>query len=184
MFAAREQRTEIGGGVRGAATGAQDLDDTIDDLVAGVADEPAERRGVPAEREGRHLLRPRQRVELHRLVPQQPRDHRVPAVRDRRPDHAQERAARDPLPVGGGQARREIRHAGADARADGEADRPRDRGGEQGGERCPRERRRERGERRRLRRHAAGGALSHLRAAAADRHQRSEEPRRNGESFL
>lgn len=58
VFPAREQRTQVGGGIRGAASGAQDLDDTIDDLVSGCADEPAERRGLLAEREGRHLLRP------------------------------------------------------------------------------------------------------------------------------
>lgn len=42
------------------------------------------------------------------MVPPIPGDNRVPPVRIGRPDHAQERETRDPLPARGGQKRRQV----------------------------------------------------------------------------
>lgn len=64
------------------------------------------------------------------MVPARPRCVRVSAVRDGRSDFAQERKARDPVPAGGGAARRQAGHAGADAGAPGTRNRPRNRGRE------------------------------------------------------
>jgi hypothetical protein len=77
----------------------------------------------------------------------------------------------------------QVRNAGADAGPDGEADRPRDRRRpeEDGLQRRPPRPRRPR---RRRQRYGGRGTGADVRTGAADRHQRPEESRRDGESHF
>lgn len=60
-------------------------------------------RVLLATSETSHLLRQGQRVQLHCLVQERLEHIRVPAVRDRRPDHEEEREARHTVPARGRQ---------------------------------------------------------------------------------
>jgi len=68
LLAARELCEAGGGGLSGAATGPQQIDDPLDDLGSGGSNSGHGQRPLPSGRQKWHLLRPRQRVQLYNLV--------------------------------------------------------------------------------------------------------------------
>lgn len=124
-FAARKLCETGGCGLSGTATGPQQIDDPLDDLGPGGSHSGHGQCPLPSGRQEWHLLCPRQCFQLYNLVQvgsnfilililgnlisylmqclqKEPKDHRVPAVRNGRSDHAQKREACDPVPPGGG----------------------------------------------------------------------------------
>ncbi|XP_038008222.1 GAS2-like protein 1 isoform X1 [Motacilla alba alba] len=94
-----------------------------------------ERGGVPGQERGARLLhRPRQRLQLHPVVPAGPGHPGRAHVRDQRLGAEEEREELCPLPAGGGQEGLQVRHAGPHADPNG--------GGDRGGDEGPNGRRR------------------------------------------